>query len=313
MSLGGLVGFGVLAVVLVTAFSLIATGWFALATRQLRARGPAAERSAAAWALLSPIALAVTIVGVIVAVGSGSVDHCIGHQHHAHFCLVHGAAWLERPWAVALAAASTITFVSRIAVVIWRRERARHAIAQVRRVSELGDRVRIARSDRVFCFVAGLRRPEVFMSSRAWDALSDDERDAVVAHEHAHADSGDLWMGTIIDLASTMAAPLAGAWLHARWTDATERLCDAHAARATAPETVASALLQMCRSGNLQSLPGSFMPGTGTLEQRVRAVLAHGPIGTRLGWLAWAFVVAAIGAATLLASQLHHALETLLG
>lgn len=313
MSPGSLVGFGVLAVVLVTAFSLIATGWFALTAERLRARGPAAERSAAAWALLAPIVLAVTIVGVIAAIGSGSVDHCIGHHHHAHFCLVHGAAWLERPWAVALAAASTITFVLRIAIVAWRRERARRAVAQVRRVSDLGDRVRIARSDRVFCFVAGWRRPEVYMSSRAWDALSDEERDAVIAHEQAHADSGDLWMSTVVELASTVAAPLAGSWLHMQWADASERLCDAYAARATAPATVASALVQMCRAGHLQALPGSFMPGAATLEHRVRAVLSGAPMGTRLGWRVWMLAGAAIVATTLLASQLHHALETLLG
>jgi Zn-dependent protease with chaperone function len=313
VSIGGVVGFGVVAVVLVTAFSLIATAWVALAAGRLRDAGPAAERSAAGWALLAPIVLAATIVVVIAAVGSGSEDHCVGHDHHAHFCFVHGAAWLERPWAVALAVASTVTFVLRIAAVAWRRARARRAITQVRKVSELGDGVWIARSERVFCFVAGWRRPEVFMSSRANEALPPNERAAVIAHERAHAAHGDLWLSTLVDLASTAAAPLAGGWLHTRWTEASERLCDTVAARATAPESVASALVRMCRAGHLEPIASGFTPAADALEDRVRAVLAGVPAGRRLGWIAWSLVAGAIAASVLLATPLHHALETLLG
>lgn len=313
MSFGSLVGFGVLAVVLMTAFSLIAASGVALARAQLRQSGPAAERSAAAWALMAPIGLALASVVAIAVRGSGSVDHCIGHEHHAHFCLTHGGAWLERPWALAVAAASSVTFLLRLAVVVGRRSRARSAIAQVRRVAEPGERVRIALSDRVFCFVAGWRRPEVFVSSCAWNALSSAEREAVLAHEHAHAAHGDLWIGAIVDLAAALAAPLAGSWLLARWADASERLCDVRAARATDPETVASALVRLCRAGRLQQIPAGFTAPAATLEDRVRAVLARGPMGSSFGWIAWSVIGASVAAIVMLATQLHHALETLLG
>jgi hypothetical protein len=308
-----MIGFGMLAVVLVTAFSVVATAWFALAAKRLRASGPTAERSAAAWALLAPIALAGAVVIAIALVGATGADHCVGHGHHAHFCLVHGDAWLERPWAVALAAASTITFTLRIGAVVWRRARAGRAVAQVRRVAELGDGVRIARSDRVFCFVSGWWQPEVFMSSRAWDALSAEERGAAIAHEQAHAAHGDLWMSALVELASTTAAPLAGSWLHQRWADASERACDARAARATAPETVASALVQMCRAGQVQAMAAGFTPAAGALEHRVRALLAEEPIGVRLGARAWLLTGGTIVAVALLAGELHHLLETLIG
>lgn len=313
MSIGGFVGFGFLAVVLLSVCSLIAATGLALASERLRRAGPAAERSAAAWALISPVALACSIVVLLAIRGSGSVDHCIGHGHHAHFCLVHGAAWLDRPWMVALAAASGITILLRISGVVWRRIRAHLAIDQVRRVAERGNGVRIAPSERVFCFVAGWRRPEVFVSSRAWDALSLHEREAVVAHERAHDAHGDLWFGIIADVAAVFAAPLAGSWLRARWADASERLCDVRAAEQTAPETVASALVRMCRAGQLQHVSSGFTPGADALEHRIRAVLAGGPVGAGLGPIAWCLVIAVIMAAAVLATDLHHALETLLG
>lgn len=312
MSFGGLVGFGVLAVVLLGVLSLIATAGVALASDRLRRAGPAAERSAAVWALVAPVALAFSIVVALAVRGSGGVDHCIGHEHHAHFCFVHGAAWLDRSWAVALAVGSAMTILLRLSSIGWRRIRARVAIAQLRRVAECSDGVRIARSERVFCFVAGWRRPEVFVSSRGWCALAPVEREAVIAHERAHAAYGDLWLAAVVDVASVFAAPLAGSWLHARWFDASERLCDLRAAQRTDPETVASALLRMCRAGQLQHAP-SFTPRSDTLEHRVRAVLAGGPVGNGLHPITWCLAAAAIVLAAMFATHLHHALETLLG
>ncbi len=313
MSLGSLVGFGVLAVVLMTVFSVIGTACLGLARMRLRRAGPAVERSAAAWALMAPIGLAIASVVMIAMRGSGAVDHCVGHEHHAHFCVAHGGAWLERPWAVAVAAASGITFLLRLAVVVVRRARAYQAIAQVRRVADPGEDVRIAPSERVFCFVAGWRRPEVFVSSRAWQALSVSERRAVLAHEHAHAAHGDLWLGAMVDIAAVFSAPLAGRWVQARWADAGERLCDREAARVTDPETVASALVKLCRAGRVQETPAGFTAPADALDDRVRAVLARGPVGSGFGWTAWSFAVASVAAIAVLATPLHHALETLLG
>lgn len=313
MSVGGFVGFGVLAIVLLSAFSLIATAGLSLGSERLRRAGPAAERSAAAWGLIAPVALTFSMVGLLAIRGSGGIDHCVGHEHHAHFCLVHGAAWLDRPWVVALTAASGITILVRILSVAWRRIHVHLAIAQIRRVAERGDGVRIAPSERVFCFVAGWRRPEVFVSSRAWAALSPEEREAVFAHERAHDAHGDLWFGVIADIAAVFAAPLAGSWLHARWADASERLCDVRAAEQTAPETVADALVRMCRAGQLQHVSRGFTPAADALEQRIRAVLASGPAGTGLGPITWCLAITVIMATAVLATHLHHALETLLG
>lgn len=311
MSLGGVIGFGVLAVVLLTACSLAAALLFRLA--RPRFVGPVAEKNAAAWALLAPLVIATSLLALIAWRGSGSMDHCVGHDHHAHFCLVHGAAWLHRPWAVAIAVASSVTIALRVAMIAWRRMAAKRAIAQVRAVSREVDGVRIAPSDRVFCFVAGWRRPEVYVSSRAWNALTNDQRAAVLAHERAHAGDGDLWMASIIDVAASLAAPLTGSWLRDRWADAGERACDLRAAEATSAETVAEALVRMCRAGSMLPIASGFTPTADVLEQRVRAVLDGGPAGRRLGWLAWCGLGAALGASFGLATHLHHALETLLG
>ncbi len=313
MTLGGLVGFSVLGAALLTAGSVAASASVYLVRERLRRAGPASERSAAAWALLAPVVLACSVVAAMVIRGSGDVDHCLGHDHHAHFCLVHGGAWLERPWAIAVASAFMISVVWRLLGIAWRRTRAAIAIAQVRRVADHGQRVRLVRSTRVFCFIAGWFRPEVYASSHAWDALSTEEREAVLAHERAHAAHGDLWLGPLIDVASVLAAPLAGAWLRARWGDAAERMCDVRAAEQTAPETVASALLRMARAAHLQHVPSGFTPRPDALERRVRAVLERGPAGRGLPPSVWCLAVVAISAVACLATDLHHALETLLG
>lgn len=315
MTVGGLVGFAVVAILLVTTLSLAGAAAVAVAIlcERLRRAGPATERSAAAWALVAPVALTAAVVAVLAIRGSGRIDHCIGHTHHAHLCLVHGAAWLQRPWAVALAVASGSAVLLRIARAALRRLRTQRATREIRRVTEPGDRVRIAPSDRVFCFIAGWRQPTVFVSSRAWSALSEDERDAVVAHEQAHAAQGDLWFGAIADVASACAAPLVGAWLHAQFIDASERLCDLRAGEYTAPETVASALVRMCRAGQLQHVPAGFPPAPEALERRIRAVLGRGTAGSVLGAGAWCLALALSLASAVFGPELHHALETLLG
>lgn len=311
MSLGGVIGFVVLAVVAMTASSLVATLAFAAARR--RFEGPAAEKNAAAWALVTPVVMAAAIVALIAWRGSGSADHCIGHDHHAHFCLAHGFAWLHRAWAVALAAAASATLALRLGMIAWRRTATYRALSQLRRVSAHVDGVRIATSDRVFCFVAGWRRPEVIVSSHAWQTLTPEQRAAVLAHECAHARSGDLWMATLIDVAASLGAPLAGSWLRERWSDAGERLCDLHAARATSGETVATALVHMCRASAAPLMASGFPPTADALERRVRAVLDGGVPGKPLGWIAWSMLGAALIACAVLAPELHHALETLLG
>jgi Zn-dependent protease with chaperone function len=311
MSLGGVIGFGVLAVVLMTACSLLSAALFQLAHPRLV--GPVAEKNAAAWALVAPVVVVTSLLALIAWRDSGSMDHCVGHDHHAHFCLAHGAAWLHRPWAAAIAVAAAVTMTLRLAVIAWRRFGAQRAIAQVRAVSRELEGVRIAPSDRVFCFVAGWRRPEVYVSSRAWSSLSDNERTAVLAHERAHAGDGDLWMAAIIDVAASLAAPLTGSWLRGRWRDASERLCDLRAAESTSAETVAQALVRMCRAGSLLSIAHGFTPTADVLEQRIRSVLDGGPPGRRLGWPAWCVLGAVLVASFWFATHLHHALETLLG
>ncbi|MEJ7597573.1 MAG: M56 family metallopeptidase [Kofleriaceae bacterium] len=317
MSLGSLVGFGVLAVLLMTMFSLVSAAVVVLAREPLRRAGPAAERRAMAWALGGPSALCFAIVVLLAARGSGGVDHCIDHRHHAHLCLVHGAEWLERPWAVALAIGSAITMLLRFGVVILRHVRTTLAVTRVRKVAQLVGGVRIARSDRSFVFVAGWRSPEVFVSSRAWEVLSSCEREAVLAHEHAHVAHGDLWLRSVLDVAGVFTAPLVGSWLHAWWADASERLCDVRAAERTGPETVASALVRLARAGTPQLVPSGFTPAAEALDRRVRGVLRGGPTGERVAHrvalLGGVLLLGLIGIVAVLAPALHHALETLLG
>jgi hypothetical protein len=124
----------------------------------------------------------------------------------------------------------------------------------------------------------------------------------------------------LLDGFLALAAPFAATVLRTIWARATERLCDARAACVTGrPDLVAQAMVHLCRMRSTPSLEDatSFPPRGAELADRVRAVLAGGPDGSQAGRrlsVAAAVLVAHVTvAAIVLAEQLHHALETLLG
>jgi Zn-dependent protease with chaperone function len=179
--------------------------------------------------------------------------------------------------------------------------------------------VRIVESERAFCFVAGRGRPAIYVSSRVWSSLSEPERAALVAHEAAHIRAGDLRTRMVIEALLVLAAPLTAARVRAVWLHASERVCDARAAHATGrPESVASAMVSLCRlQASRPAASLGFTPHPDELADRVRAVLAGGPLGeraaTRLQRAVTAACAVLVAAAAAAAEPLHHALETLLG
>lgn len=319
MSLGSLLGF---ALVFVTvAWTLSALGALVLsgASARLLRAGAMAERRAAEAVAIVPVVLALAAVAALVGQSALGTDHCETHSHHAHLCLAHGAAWLDRAWVVATLAGIAAVIAARVALLIAAAVRGTRSIAQLRAVgTELGD-VCVVDSDRGFCFVAGYRRPTIFVSTRAWGSLDEAERRALVAHEAAHVRQGDLGRRIWIEALLVLAAPLVADRVRAAWMTATERLCDARAVEATGePAAVASAMVSLCRM-NVSRPAGAFgfTPAAEQLAQRVRAVLTGAPVGHRTAVILWRTVVVGaavlVGFAALAAEPLHHAFETLLG
>ncbi len=287
-----------------------------LGRRWLRRAGPAFERRAVALAASVPVAVAVAVV-VALLWQPGVDDHCPHHTHHAHLCLAHGAAWLDRPWAVVLIAGVGVTMAIRLGLVMASVLRTTRAVARLRRVSTATSDVRLVESARSFCFVAGIRRPELFVSTTAWHALDARERAAMLAHERAHIAHGDLWRRLALELLGVLAAPLVPSALRGAWSSATERLCDARAVDVVGREPVATALVRLCRADRARSALASFAPTAEALADRVEAVLAAEPTGDvaarRLGAASVLSMLALAALALAFAEPLHHALETLLG
>lgn len=316
-ALGGALGFAIGFLTIAVGLSAIACAVVAALGPTLARRGPAVERRAIELAAIAPVAIAALVIVVLIAHAARSTDHCPDHGHHAHLCLAHGAVWLERSWAIALAGAAAVVALGRVVVLATTLVRGRGRIGALARVSRRVDDVQLVESPRVFCFVAGLRRPAIYASTAAWRGLADDERAAMLAHERGHVRGRDVARRTLLELTTVLAAPLAPTFLASRWEHATERLRDADAARATSPDSVARALVAMYRLGAVRVAGASFPTGGSALAVRVEAVLAEGPIGERtdrrLVHAALAIGVALAVAVALSARPLHHALETLLG
>lgn len=329
----GLIGFAVAFLTIAWALSFVAGAVFFAARPWLRRQGPAAERGGAGLALIGPPVLSAGLVAVLIghsALGPmlGVIDHCPAHDHHLHLCLFHGASWTVVGWAVALVASLTVwtaVLVSHRALrlALARRRLARIAASSARLTGEHRD-VLLSPATTAFCFVAGLRRPRIFVSTAAWQRLGEDERRAMVEHERAHAAQGDLWRRTLLGLvAISNPSPLAIRLL-AVWDSATERLCDHRAATVVGdPSPLARALVALARSEPPAPVPvhgglASFAPQRASeVIERVEAVLAEGPDGAgaarNLGRVALIGLAAALIVAAFLSGPIHHGIESLLG
>lgn len=315
MNVATLAGFALVFVVIVVTMSAI--GALALgATRGwLQRVGPVAERRAAEAAVIVPVVIAVVGVVTLVVQSLLGADHCAMHVHHAHLCFTHGTQWIERTWVVVVIAVAAATFVGRAAIVGATYLRGARNIRALHEVSRRHGDLRIVESERAFCFVA---RGGVFISSRVWSSLPADERDALVAHEQAHVQHGDLAKRVLLEALLLFAAPFAGERARMAWMRASERLCDAHAASVTGdPEVVARAMLSMCRIGSMQNPGFAFTPSVDELAGRIQAVLAAKPLGHHVAVVLGRVVIVAcillgvVGVAA--AEPIHHAFETLLG
>lgn len=315
MSVGALAGFVLVFVVTTVAMSAVGALALTAARRWLRRVGPLAEKRAAETAAIVPVVVGIVVLSALVVQGTLGLDHCQRHDHHAHLCFTHGGAWIERTWIVVTLAVTAAIFVARAVIMTASYVRGAHSIHELHRVSRHEGNVSIVESARAFCFVA---RRGVFVSSRVWSSLPANERAAVVAHEHAHMRRGDLGRRFVLELLLLFAAPFVADRVRGTWLRAGERLCDADAAAATDPETVATAMVSMCRLGGSPPVPAfGFTPAANELAGRIQAVLAGEPLGERAAVrlvrttlvLCAATAIASIAAA----EPIHHAFETLLG
>ena len=297
-----------------------------LARGRLRMLGARAERRAAALMLVVPPALASLLVGILAVDSARSLlagtDHCADHAHHLHLCLVHGAEWATRPWAVELLAVVGVFVGVRLFQIGWAHSVAQRAAWRFRRLGEPlagHSRAVLVPLDEPMVFTAGALSPTVVISRGAWNSLDTDEQRAVLGHELAHVEGGDIWRRAALALLACFAAPGFASYALRLWDRSAERICDRRAADVVGqPSIVAGAIVSLARGmGRGQAPAGAVFAAACHVTDRVHSLLDGEPDGalgaTRLSWL---FLGAGTGialAAAALSEQLHHLLETILG
>lgn len=320
-SAASLIGFAVAWVLATWSTALILGAGVAILRPRLAATGPAAERVAAAFVLLGAPLGGLVVAGVLIGQSliAGGLDHCAMHGHHPHLCLFHGEAWGQEPWAVVVASLFLLLAgaqLGRQVVASWRAHRHIGHIAAVGR--RIAPDVILAPGAEAFCFVSGILRPRILVSTTTWEALAEDERVAVLAHERAHIAQRDLAWGALFSIATSTLPPWLGRWSITSWRRATERLCDARAALGSGSDVVASALLKLARlRASGPAIAALRFNAPDDVVGRAEALLRGAPHGelvaSRLRRGALAIFSLAVAMALVLAEPLHHALETLLG
>ena len=323
---GSLVGFALAGVVTAWVASALLSAAVLAGRRRLRRLGPGAERTAATQALVLPLVLGGSVILAlalqkILPLLAGGQDHCAAHPHHLHLCLVHGGSWARETWAVVALAGAGVLVAGAAVVRAGRLLAAGRVLRGVRRNSRALDaerRLYLSPSDLPFSFVAGLLRPSVYVASCIWERLDDAERAAMVAHERAHAERGDVWKRSVLDLFALLGAPFLAAQVRDLWLAATERLRDADAAAVLGdPAPVASALVRVARLQSAQPVgSAAFVSGPEALSDRVESVLASSGGGRAPRWMPAAGLALVAFVLTLsvgFSDPLHHLLESLLG
>jgi Zn-dependent protease with chaperone function len=329
----------------VIGFALVApvTAWFvglALAPWANRRFGhtDAGSPEAAARGLARTV-LAGPLLGLLVAsalllhaaLGAwlGWPDHCLDHGGgHLHLCFRHGGGWADRWTLLGLTGVMAVCALRPTLRLALERRRVRRALAVLRGASRSapestpGLEVRLTEGVGPHLFLACEPAPTVYAARDLWMALTDEERRAVLAHERAHLDRGDVRAHARLRRWTGLLPPgLGDVWLR-RWSAEAERACDARAAAAVGAPAVAAALVAVTRhtaGTERPSPPGCPAFGETAVERRVLSLLAEGGPArdagrggpTRVSAVSWSALGA--GGLVLGLDALHHLFETVLG
>jgi Zn-dependent protease with chaperone function len=287
-----------------------------LASRRFAALPPGA-RSASLLALaMLPVTVAalVAVLGFTPTLGGLIVDqHC--HPDTgcgAHVPIVHAGA----PYALAFGALLLVTTLALCAGVLRRLQRTHRVASTLGFLAEPAplSRCEIIESSERFAYCIGLWRPKVVISRGLESALSTDELNAVVAHEHAHAARRDNLRHGLAALALLPLGPRARRALLADLSLASEEACDHAALR---PSGDAGALLGALATfqPDRRALAAHAIGfgAAATLESRV-AALARRHAQAHTSYLVPATVIAVYTVAVLTTTYAaHHGAELLLG
>lgn len=184
--------------------------------------------------------------------------------------------------------------------------------------------------------VVGLLHPRCVLSQELVSSSTDDELDAIVAHEASHLRERDVWATSVVGAINCMFFFLRPVrLLSRRWRAEAEMACDAGAATITGkPLSMAAAILRASGTPVGAGLPGGRLPAVALCfadesacspSKRIEQLIARAekasftqsemsPAHTFLGWLL-TLLLTGFGAAILLSTQVacyaHCSLEAL--
>ena len=255
----------------------------------------------------------------ILALAFPALDHCLTHDDgHAHLCFVHLPS-LQAHVPVVLG----LTFLASYAAVRigFATAGVTRALRVLRTLTATGSPrpdlgVTLLETRAPLCITAGLLHPSVLISRGLFELLSDDERNIVLAHEHAHARRRDALVVSLARICSAMHLPGTRGWIVRELEVAAEQACDEDAGRVAGDRAaVAAAILRVERATQHHALRalGALAVGAGTcaVERRVRALLDDPLSRASLGWFYG--TLGLVVTVTLAAAEpLHHATEAFL-
>jgi beta-lactamase regulating signal transducer with metallopeptidase domain len=166
-----------------------------------------------------------------------------------------------------------------------------------------------------FCFTMGFFKPRVYVASALLEQLNSRQCDAMFAHEVSHIRRRDGLLGASLTLFYAL-FPLPGTrTLLREWQHASERACDAGAARHLGdPCGVADALIEVTRIVTHPTISGiACFAATDDVEERVTALLALGgrekrPVTYKAGLFSAAIVLSIAGFVAA-ETWVHHLIE----
>jgi len=212
-----------------------------------------------------------SIMGVLLAAGAllaPSVATITPHLERTrpHLCWRNLMQAPDAVWHFRLAGTAALGIILfAVGRFIWRWTSSRRVERLAQATDGRGGNARMltARSDDMFSFTVGLRQGLVVLSQGLKDTLTDEQLQALVAHEQAHIDRKDNMWHLLIELAATLALPMPVGFLYAYWWRASaEADCDCRAAETTTSATVSQLLvtLQEHVAHTKPALPAGLTP-----------------------------------------------------
>jgi Zn-dependent protease with chaperone function len=319
-TLAGLCVFALALIVTALTGSLVGAVAVALVRRHVLDCEPATRHRVLFVLAVMPAFVGITLLlcaslPAFVALANPAADHCIVHDDgHAHLCFRHLPSSVSPVVLVGLAGLA-LAMLAKTLRSLRRFHRHQRLLGTLVATAEHDASldVSIVESPLPICMATGALRPRILVARALLDALEDEERTIVLAHERCHVERRDALIAAIASLAASLHMRWIGRWLRAELGIAAEQVCDEQAARIVGDRVaVAATILVVQRAwsaepGHVDSLGVAFAGAC--IERRVRSLLAP-PLRVRsFAVLAWCLALAAALEVTA-AGELHHLVES---